>query len=115
MGTNDKMYPLINNMIIIAAVNRDLKKRNKPSSAKRFKAERSHQKSVHAILHKILSAKPHSFKEYNKSVTPSLLFSMYGPDLPTKLKSRRSDCLQQKKRNTPRKKLNYKSTYKMLK
>jgi len=75
--TNDKMYPLINNMIIIAAVNRDLKKWNKPSSAKRFKAERSHQKSVHAILHKILSAKPHSFKEFNKSVTPSLLFSVW--------------------------------------
>jgi len=25
--TNDKMYPLINNMIIIAAVNRDLKRK----------------------------------------------------------------------------------------
>merc|ERR1712243_141327 len=96
MGTNDKMYPLINNMIIIAAVNRDLKKRNKPSSAKRFKAERSHQKSVHAILHKILSAKPHSFKEFNKSVTPSLLFSVWSPIYPPNL-SRRSGYLQQKK------------------
>jgi len=84
--TNDKMYPLINNMIIIAAVNRDLKKNETNLPPPRGSRLRDLIKNP-CTRFCIKFYQPNLTASRNSTkVLPPLFYSLYGPDLPTKLK-----------------------------